>query len=80
MKRIEVRGLGVGKESRILCIVGVAVYHVALWDTKSVQNVGPRRGGMMTAEEQASGARKEAHRPWMWNRGMMSIVRSASVS
>ena len=64
-------------ESRIWCIVGVAVYQLALYVAKSAQKLGARRGGTITALPAARVDRKDAIRPWTWKRGMMSIVRSA---
>ena len=64
-------------ESKTLCRVGVAVYQVALYIAKSVQNVGAKRGGMMTALPARRGDRKDASKPCTWKRGMISIVRSA---
>ena len=64
----------------ILCIVGVAVYHVAEWAMKSFQNEGERPEGMMMAEPALSVERKEATRPWTWKRGMIMTVRSVALN
>lgn len=79
MKRMVGMGEGGGKERRILCMVGVAVYQVALCAAKSFQKEGARRGGMMTALPALRVAMKEATRPWTWKRGMMIMVRSSLV-
>ena len=80
MNLILGRGFGGGNCRIMRCMVGVAVYHVAPWFVKWVQNEGLRRGGRMIVPPDRSGARKEARRPWMWNRGMMRMVRSFGVS
>ena len=77
MNRIGGICAGCGKESRIWCMVGVAVYQLALYVAKSAQNVGARRGGTMTALPARSVDRKDAIRPCTWKRGIISIVRSA---
>ena len=68
------------KDSKIWCIVGVAVYQVHLWVSKSCQNDGARRAGMTIALPARSGDRNEARRPWTWKRGMIAMVRSLAVS
>ncbi len=79
MKRMDGVGFGEGKERRILCIVGVAVYQVALWVVKSFQNEGARRVGIMMALLDLRGVMKDAMSPWTWKSGMMIIVRSSFV-
>ena len=56
--------------------MGVAVYHVALCSVKCCQKVGARRAGSFMVPLEWRGARKEARRPWMWKRGIISRVRS----
>ena len=68
------------KESKIWCIVGVAVYQLALCVAKSVQKLGARRGGIMIALPARSVDKKDAIRPCTWKRGIISIVRSAGCS
>lgn len=65
MKRRRGGGVGVGRGyCRIrACVVGVPVYHVALWVMKSVQKEGVRRVGIMTLPPEYRGARVEARRP-----------------
>ena len=61
-------------------MVGTAVYQFALYWTKSFQNSEAENLGGTTADPPAArGARKPASRPWTWNRGITSIVRSCSV-
>lgn len=47
------------------CIVGLAVYHVALHEVKVVQKVGDRRGGRMIVPPESKVERKDATMPWM---------------
>lgn len=68
---------GCRNESKTLCRVGVAVYQVAPYSAKSVQNAGIKRDGMMIALPARSGDKKDATRPCTWKRGITSIVRSA---
>lgn len=56
-------GSGCANESRIWCMVGVAVYQLALCVAKSVQKLGARRGGTITALPARRVDKKDAIRP-----------------
>ena len=60
-------------------MVGVPVYHVASYVTKSVQKEGMGQEGSMTEPPEYKGARVEARRPWIWKMGIIRIVRSWGV-
>src|SRR5690242_200985 len=80
MKRISGLGLGGGFLRRIWWIVGTAVYQLALWLMKSVQNSEAENLLGTTMEPPVKrGARRPQRRPWTWNRGMTSMVRSLGV-
>ena len=71
-------GLGLGDLSRIWWMVGTAVYQFALWVVNCFQKLPALNApGTTTEPPEASGARKPASKPWTWNSGMTSIVRSA---
>lgn len=62
-------------------MVGTAVYQFALCSRKSRQKSEAENFAGTTAEPpERRGARKPARRPWTWNKGMTSIVRSFGVS
>ena len=73
-------GSGLGNERIIWCMVGVAVYQVALWWAKSCQKEGVRRGGRIMVLPAQSGAKKDAIMPWIWKRGIIRTVWSVEVS
>ena len=64
------RGSGFWKESRILCIVGVAGYQVAEYMLKSFQKDGESLEGIITAEPALMVLRREAMSPSTWYSGM----------
>ncbi|RKF60241.1 hypothetical protein OnM2_052035, partial [Erysiphe neolycopersici] len=71
MKRMM--GIGSGRVflRRIWCMVGTAVYQLALKASKSIQNSEAENlGGMIIDPPDPIGARKPARRPWTWNSGM----------
>ena len=81
MKRMLGIGFGLGDLSKIWWIVGTAVYQFALWVVKCCQKLlALNAPGTTTEPPDANGPRKPARRPWTWNNGMTSIVRSAAVS
>jgi len=79
MNRIAGIAGGVGNDRSVLCIVGVAVYQVASCLSKSCQTDGSNPTGIMIALPAWSGDKNPATSPWMWNRGIISMVRSLGV-
>ena len=62
-------------------MVGTAVYQLALYLMKfSQKSDAENLSGTITEPPDRRGARKPASRPWTWNKGMTSNVRSLGVS
>lgn len=59
----------------ITCVVGVPVYHVTLYVTRSVQKDGVRRVGIMVVPSECREERVAVISPCMWKIGIMRMVR-----